>query len=109
MEKYIVAANTYSGGYGCELTLFAICDTKEEAVKWIIEHPTMHVPTSYYEDHDQLFAFFEGYDEERGGVEDYLRGGRRFVPMTKEEFILKRRNYIHKFDGTPQCLGGYAE
>lgn len=103
MEKYIVVADTYPRTYGCELTLFAICDTEEEAVRWIMEHPTI------YEDHDPLFAFFEGYDEERGGVQDYRRGEHRFVPMTKEKFILKRRHFIHKFDGTPECLGGYEE
>lgn len=115
MAKYLVIANTYRYGYGCELTLFGMFDTQEEALKWILEHPKVCLYASESDEEDQYeeyFDFFEDYDEELGGVKKYTRRSmwdNPVTPMTKEEYILGRTNYIHRFNGEPLYLGGYCE
>ena len=100
MAKYLVIANTYGHAYGCELTLFGMFDTQEEALKWILEHPKVCLYASEPDEEDQYeeyFDFFEDYNEELGA-------------MTKEEYILGSRNrYIRRFNGEPLYLGGYCE
>lgn len=113
--KYLVIADTYNGGYGCEYTLFGIFDTEEEAVKWIINNPRVCIAASESDEEDQYeeyFDFFEDYDEERGGIYRRLRNSQfsdGFVPMTKEEYILSRCRYIRRFNGEPTWIGGYQE
>ena len=115
MAKYLVIANTYGHAYGCELTLFGIFDTQEEALKWILEHPKVCLYASESDEEDQYeewFDFFEDYDEELGGMKNYSRRsmwGNPVIPMTKEEYILGRKHYIHRFNGEPLYLGGYCE
>ena len=99
--KYLVIADTYSGGYGCEYFLFGIFDTEEEAIQWIINHPV-------YGEDDFRFDFFEHYDEENGEwfySRDYpgKELKKTYKPMTKEQFALR-------YDGTmPLYIGGYVE
>ena len=108
MKKYLVIANTYQGGYGCEYTLFGVFDTKEDAVKWIIDHPvvTIHEADGIY--NEEKFYFFSGFEE---GVGRYYigRNGEKIVygtPRTKEEHASL---YVDEFDGHPMCIGGYRE
>ncbi len=113
MKKYLVIADTYRRAYGCEYTLFGIFDTREEAIKWIIEHPVHCMEQPDYDNgyDGEFFDFFEGYVEGKGAV----RYGRRnepvtYTPMTKEEYIGgRRRSFIHEFTGEPMFIGGYQE
>ena len=112
--KYLVIADTYQRAYGCEYTLFGIFDTKEEAVKWILDNPVVCIAAPDEEEgyEGEYFNFFEHYDEERGGI---FRCGHRtqfgdgFIPMTKEEYILGRTRFISLFNGEPMYIGGYQE
>jgi len=93
---YIVSANTYSGSYGLELTLFGIFNSKEEAVKWIIDHPK-HKQKDMYGDEEE-FDFFKYFER-------YMELG---IANTKEEFIEKCK-FITEFAGEPVCLDSYIE
>ena len=114
MAKYLVIADTYQYGYGCEYTLFGIFDSREEALKWILENPRVCIAASESDEEDkyeEYFDFFKDYDEERGGIYRYRRSlkGNEFIPMTKEEYILGECRSIHDFRGDPRYIGGSAE
>ncbi len=53
--KYLVIADTYPYAYGAEYTLFGIFDTKQEAINFIIKHPTIKI-------NDDIFQFIEDKD-----------------------------------------------
>lgn len=108
MKKYLVIANTFQRGYGCEFVLFGIFDTKDDAVKWIIEHPVVIFNPNNDMNYSEKFSFFHGFED---GVGEYYvgRNGEKVVyglPMTKEEYALR---YISEFDGNPVYIGGYIE
>jgi len=100
--KHLVIANTFKGTYGIELTLFGIFDTKEEAIKFIMEHPIISLGKEFigydvedneiYEEH--IFNFFEYYRPTK-------------FNSTKENYACRR--YIKVFDNNPICIGGYEE
>lgn len=96
MKKYLVIADTYEAGYGVEYHLFAICDTEEEALQWILNHPVVHFTRkgwSGIEEH--AFSFLKYYDENKNHI-------------TKEEYI--KRCYISEFtENTPMFIGDYIE
>ena len=111
--KHLVIADTYDRPYGCEYTLFGIFDTREEAVKWIINNPRVCIAASESDEEDQYeeyFDFFENYDEEKGGIHCHRNNQfvDDFTSMTKEEYIGYRR-FIREFRGEPMCIGGYQE
>ena len=123
MKKYLVIADTYQFGYGCEYTLFGIFDTKNEAMKWILEHPvvirhfTDMAGTEYEE---EFFDFFRDYEAIREihinpttGQQVHVRRREELanypiktIEITKEEYAVK---FIHEFDGDPMYIGGYQE
>lgn len=113
MTKYLVIADVSQSSYSSESTLFGIFDSKEEAVQWIINNP-VHEIDSYlcY----RPFDFFEEYEDEkevtiyesRPSAND-LRPRKVAIGMrtlSKEEYAEK---YIKTFDGSPLCVGFYAE
>ena len=108
MAKYLVTADTYQFGYGCEFTLFGIFDTKKEAIGWIINNPVIVMeepdPTVGYD--GEKFHFFWNFEDGKG--EYHLRRGGEKVYrfMTKEEYA---ERYVHEFDGKPMFIGGYQE
>lgn len=101
-KKYLVIANTFTGSYGAEFTLFGIFDTEEEAIKFIMEHQTISLGKEFvgcdyngdeiYGEH--IFNFFEYYKPTK-------------FDNTKENYA--RRRYIKVFDNNPICVGGYEE
>ena len=112
MTKYLIIADVSQHPYSTENILFEIFSTKEEAVKWIIDNPT-HELNSYLCD---TFDFFEWYEDEKQ-VEVFesrpsvngLRPRRTVIgirTLSKEEYAEK---YIKEFDGSPLCVGSYAE
>lgn len=112
MTKYLVIADVSMQPYSTETTLFGIFDSKEEAVQWIVNNPT-HEINSYLCD---TFNFFEWYEDEKQ-VEVFesrpsangLRPRKVVVGMrtlSKEEYA---EQYIKEFDGSPLCVGSYAE
>ena len=112
MTKYLVIADVSQHSYGTENILFGIFSTKEEAAKWIIDNPT-HELNSYLCD---TFNFFEWYEDEKE-VTIYesrpsvngLRPRKIAIgirTLSKEEYAEK---YIKEFDGSPLCVGSYAE
>jgi hypothetical protein len=112
MTKYLVIADVSKQSYSIETTLFGIFDSKEEAVQWIINNP-IHEINSYLCD---TFNFFEWYEDEKQveifeskhSVND-LRPRRISIGMrtlSKEEYAEK---YVKEFDGSPLCVGYYAE
>lgn len=111
MEKYIVTADTYCGGYGTEITLFGIFDTENEALKFIMDNPVVKYKGLYSdEDSFDFFRFYEKCKTEKIYAECEPLKSRRYVgerTLSKEEYALK--HYIQKFNGTALYLGGYAE
>ena len=112
MTKYLVIADVSQHSYSTENILFGIFSTKEEAAKWIIDNPT-HELNSYLCD---TFDFFEWYEEEKETEicefhpsVNGLRPRRTVIgtrTLSKEEYAEK---YIKEFDGSPLCVGFYAE
>lgn len=111
MTKYLVMADIYPYGYGSEVVLFGVFNTKKEAIQWIISNPIQK--TDYEE---ESFDFFETYEaqkevaiyEERQDSKP-LRSrkvaiGKRI--LSKEEYA---ERYIKEFDGSPLLVGFYAE
>ena len=112
MTKYLIIADVSQHSYSTENILFGIFDSKEEAVQWIVNNPT-HEINSYL---CSTFNFFEWYEDEKQ-VEVFesspsangLRPRKVVVGMrilSKEEYAEK---YIKTFDGSPLCVGFYAE
>ena len=110
MKKYLVIADTYPHPYGVEYTLFGIFDTKEEAVKWIIEHPVIVMGDVMDEtagDNDEVFFDFFKFYEDGKGIRRIGRHGKetyRFI--TKENYVM---HYIREYNGGPMNIGGYQE
>lgn len=112
MTKYLIIADVSQHPYSTENILFEIFSTKEEAVKWIIDNPT-HELNSYL---CGTFDFFEWYEDEkqveiveRQPSVNGLRPRRTVIgtrTLSKEEYA---EQYIKEFDGSPLCVGSYAE
>lgn len=96
MKKYLVIADTYNASYSCEYHLFAIKDTEEEAVQWILNHPIIHVTRNNWGRLEEVeFSFFKYYGKIRKNT-------------TKEEFV--KELYVHEFtEDTPMFIGSYIE
>jgi hypothetical protein len=113
MTKYLVIADVSMQSYSTETTLFGIFDSKEEAVQWIINNPVHEIDSSLCY---QPFNFFEWYEDEKevtiyesrpsvNGLRPRTTAiGTRV--LSKEEYAEK---YIKEFDGSPLCVGYYAE
>ena len=110
MTKYIVVADTYNLGYGSEFYLFSIFNTKEEAIKWIINNPEHSIPDSYDPDTQISFNFFDNYHVDmKERVFKEINGKYVHVedrPVTIEMYCEK---FIKEFNGTPIYVGGYIE
>ena len=112
--QYLVTANTYDGGYGLELTLFGIFPTRDDATKWILEHPTVEwlgEKDHYGQACSYSFNFLQYYDkyavkkiyeEDANGRMTYV--GQR--TQSKEEYV---QQYISEFSGNPILLDCYVE
>ena len=110
MHKFIVTANTYSGGYGVEVTLFGIFDTKEEAIKSILNEPVRHFNGLYGEDTFDFFRYYEKCKVEKIFAENEFAKTRKYVgerTLSKEEYAEK--HYIQEFTGEPLYIDGYVE
>ena len=59
---FLVIADTYTGGYGTELTLFGIFPTKKEAVRFIVDNPVQMIMCH---DWKEEYDFFQYYDKEK--------------------------------------------
>ena len=113
MTKYLVIANVTMQPYSTESTLFGVFDSKEEAVKWIVNNPIHEIDSFLC---DLPFDFFRWYEDEKEvGIYESrpsVNGLRpRKVPvgmrvLSKEEYAEK---YIKEFDGSPLLVGFYAE
>ena len=112
MTKYLVIADVSMQSYSTESTLFGIFDSKEEAVQWILNNPVHKIDSPLC----STFNFFEWYEDEKE-VTIYesrpsvngLRPRKIAIGMrtlSKEEYAEK---YIKEFDGSPLCVGFYAE
>ena len=110
MSKFIVTANTYSGGYGVEVTLFGIFDTKEEAIKSILDEPVRHFNSLYGEDSFDFFRYYERGKTEKIFAENEFGKTRKYVgerTLSKEEFVEK--HFIQEFTGEPLYIDWYVE
>ena len=109
MKKYIVTANTYSGGYGVEVTLFGIFDTKEEAIKSILEEPVRNIKYIYGNYSFDFFKYYEKCKTEKIFAENENMKTRKYVgerTLSKAEWAEK---YIQEFTGEPLYIDGYVE
>ena len=69
MKKYLVIADTYDIGYGAEYYLFAIKDTEEEAIQWVLNHPTVHFTRNELgELREYKFSFFKYYGKSEKNI-----------------------------------------
>ena len=112
MTKYLVIADVSQHPYSTENILFGIFDSKEEAVQWIVNNPT-HEINSYL---CGTFNFFEWYEiDKQVEIVEFqpsvngLRPRRTVIgtrTLSREEYAEK---YIKEFDGSPLCVGSYAE
>ena len=112
MTKFLVITDVSQHSYSTENVLFGIFNSKEEAVQWIINNP-IHELNSYF---CGTFNFFEWYEDEKqvevfesrpsvNGIRSHtVAVGTR--TLSKEEYVEK---YIKEFDGSPLCVGFYAE
>lgn len=111
MEHYLVTANTYTGGYGLELTLFGVFPTKEAALEWIMNHQEVHWISG--SERHELFNFFEHYDKQKylRVYEEQSDGRMLYVgsrTQTKDEYALA--HYVTCFaDNHPILLDCYVE
>lgn len=103
MKKYIVSADTYNDGYGIDVTLFGIFDTKEQALQWIMTNPVQTVKTVYSDGSTFEFDFFKYYNIDKRHRES--RG--KNMDESMEQYAT--RTYIREFDGSPIELGAYYE
>lgn len=96
MKKYLVIADTYDDAYGVEYHLFAIKDTEEEAIQWIINHPIVHVTRNNWGRIEEIeFSFFKYYGKSKKNI-------------TKEEFV--KELYVYEFiKDTPMFIANYIE
>ena len=111
MTKYLILADIYPYGYGSEIVLFGVFNTKEEAIQWVLEHP---IQKTDYEDED--FNFFEAYEAQKEvAIYEEHQDTRSLRPrkiaignriLSKEEYA---ERYIKEFDGSPLLVGYYAE
>lgn len=110
MEKYIVVADTYGLGYGAEFYFFGMFNTKEEAIKWIIDNPEHSIEDSYDPNTKTTFNFFERYHEGMTKrIFKEINGRYQHIedrPVTIEMYCEK---FIKEFNGTPVYIGGYIE
>jgi hypothetical protein len=110
MTKYLVMADIYPYGYGSEVVLFGIFNTKEEAIQWIISNPIQKT------DYEESFDFFETYEAQKEVTiyEEHqdskpIRSRKVAIGtkiLSKEEYA---ERYIKEFDGSPLLVGFYAE
>lgn len=112
MTKFLVIADISMQSYSTESTLFGIFDSKEEAVQWIINNPVHKIDSplcgtfnffEWYEDEKQV-EIFEARPSANGFRPRKVAVGMRI--LSKEEYAEK---YIKEFDGSPLCVGFYAE
>ena len=111
MTKYLVIADIYPYVYGSEVVLFGIFNTKEEAIQWIVSNPIQK--TDYEE---ESFDFFKTYEEQKEvTIYEERQNYKSIRPhkvamgtkvLSKEEYA---ERYIKEFDGSPLCVGFYAE
>jgi hypothetical protein len=111
MKRYLVIADTCTLGYGVMYHLFAICNSKEEAIKFVMDNPVQQIG-------EDSFDFFRHYETgkvrgiyehigetTKSGMPKKTRVGERI--LSKEEYIADI--FITEFDGNPICVGGYIE
>ena len=110
MKKYLVIAQTYNG-YGAEYHLFDVCDSKEDAIKFVLDNPVHQIG-------EDFFDFFSDYEKDKvRGIYEYVgettksglpkktRIGERI--LSKEEYA--EEQFITEFNGNPICIGSYIE
>jgi hypothetical protein len=111
MKRYLVIADTYAFGYGVMYHLFAICNSKEEAIKFVMDNPVQQIGENSYDffrhyEKDKVRGIYEHIGETtKSGVPKKTRVGERI--LSKEEYIADR--YITEFNGNPVCIGSYIE
>jgi hypothetical protein len=111
MKKYLVTADTYTLPYGVQCHLFAICDSKEDAIKFVLDNPVHQIG-------EDSFDFFHNYEKGKvRGIYEYVgettksgfpkktRVSERI--LSKEEYIVEQ--FITEFNGNPVCLCCYIE
>jgi len=118
---FLVIADTYTGGYGTELTLFGVFPTEKEAVNFILNEPVKKFCSGFYPNGEEdfgTFDFLKYYESEKtryiyesqgspknlGSRTPMIPTGQRTMP--KEEYVLR---YIKEFNDKPIYLGGYCE
>lgn len=110
MKKYLVIAQTYNG-WGAEYHLFAICDSEEEAIKFVMDNPVQQIG-------EETFDFFNDYEKQkvRGIYEDRSEMSKPNFRMkiriseniiSKEEYV--KEQFIIEFNNSPIYIGGYIE
>lgn len=112
MTKYLIIADVSMQSYSTETTLFGIFDSKE-AVQWITNNPIHEIDSSLCY---TPFDFFENYEDEKEvDIFEHRPSVNGLRPravaigmrtLSKEEYAEK---YIKEFDGSPLCVGFYAE
>lgn len=111
MKKYLVTDNTYAFGYGVDYYLFAICDSKEDAIKFVMDNPIHQIG-------ENSFDFFHNYEKDKvRGIYEYIgETTKSGMPMKTRvgEHIISKEEYvadlfITEFNGNPVCLCSYIE
>ena len=118
---FLVTADTYTGGYGIEVTLFGVFPTKGEAIDFILKEPVKRFRSGMDSNGDDTFDefdFLKYYESEKikyiyesqehpkklRSRHPMVPVGQRIVP--KEEYVLR---YITEFKGEPVYIDGYCE
>lgn len=111
MKKYLVIADTYTLPWGVEYHLFAICNSKKKAIKFVLDNPVHQIGEDY-------FDFFHNYEEGkiRGIYEHTGETTKSGLPKKTRvgEYILSKEEYvadmfIKEFNGNPIWVGSYIE
>lgn len=91
MKKYLVKSDTSTEQYSMCETLFAICDSKEEAIKWIRENQKVKIPWNYG----------------KGKTFDFKKNTYGGEGWESDERIAEL--FVEEFNGEPLLLASYIE
>ena len=99
MKKYLVIIKVGKRGYSLNNQLCGIFNTEDEAIDWVLNHPTIKVADIY----GKPFEFTIKMETFDHNLRKLVK-----VPQSElREYI--RESYIVEFNGSPVCVGFYEK
>ena len=99
MKKYLVIVEAARQSYSTNSQLCGIFNTEDEAIEWVLNHPTIKVADIYGEPFEFTIK-----------METFDRNLRKLVKVPQSELReYIRESYIVECGGSPVCVGFYEE